>query len=825
MLLVAVLAAIAGARAAPAQAPAHGGMAGSVIDATTERPLANAVVAVWHAGAPAETPLLQLATDVTGAYHLRGLPVGAYRVRVRAIGYRPAELQIHLGEDATYQVSVGLQLRPVRLQPVRVSVPSEGAYGRGALDAADAQLRLAAQSSRRERYASPESHVITAADVRDAVTLAEADVFRALQRLPGVSARDEYSAALWTRGAPWTHTAVTFDGLPLFNGLHAAGLVAAVNPDALGGVVLHTGVQPGAAAGGAAGLLELTSRRGITAGRGRAMAELSVLSGRAAYDVASGDGATALAVAARRSHFDVAPSALRLFGGATSGAIPYGFSDLVVRADRQLGNQWALEASGLVSHDALRGEIPGFVEHTRARWGATLVRVTLARELWHGELRQSVGYSALATHAESRDSSAIGALLPGFELAECGCVHADDAYVAQPTDNGISHAMASLSWTRDEPSFTGSDVGVSVSRVGARYSTAGAWPHGGRPGDVSSWRGDHTVVGAWAEHGLQRGRFALRPALRAELGPSARGSALRLAPRISGRVDVARDVTLSAGVSRTWQYAQTIAPPGAGPNAIATADLFWIVADATVAPMRSDFASLGAEWRVGSVSSAAVSVYGRRTSGVAVPDPAPGSLAGRPLFVIGSNQATGVELSARRMLGRWMPSASYAFATSSVDAGGTRYASPFERRHVVRVGSTADGGGGLRASTHFTYASGAPFTRYHLGTPVCRDGSGCSWGAPPSRGEPSAGRAASVRALDVAVEWTRRARAVRYTLFAQGLNLLQPGREVTYLDSRGWCRGGPSASCDPSRGQWDTVTDNSLAGLPRAFAAGARVVY
>jgi hypothetical protein len=161
-----------------------------------------------------------------------------------------------------------------------------------------------------------DSRVLTEADVREAVTLAEPDLFRTLQRLPGVAARDDYTAALGTRGAPWDQTQVSFDGLPLFNPLHAAGLVSAVNTDALGAVAFHPGVQPTEHAGGAAALVGLRDPGEYARQGSSAIADRLAVT-RRKYEiapVAGGDTRRRLSLGFRTAEIP------RLGGGTTRGS-------------------------------------------------------------------------------------------------------------------------------------------------------------------------------------------------------------------------------------------------------------------------------------------------------------------------------------------------------------------------------------------------------------------------------------------------------------------------------------------------------------------------
>ena len=147
----------------------------------------------------------------------------------------------------------------------------------------------ASRSSASGRKRGSRATSATRHDVVDGVTLGESDLFRALQRLPGVTTRDDYTAELWTRGAPWSHTLVTFDGLPLYNPLHGVGVFSGVNPDVVG-AFFFPGARPAAIGGGAAGVVELASRPPTVDEELRGIAEVSLVSARATLDRGSPRG-------------------------------------------------------------------------------------------------------------------------------------------------------------------------------------------------------------------------------------------------------------------------------------------------------------------------------------------------------------------------------------------------------------------------------------------------------------------------------------------------------------------------------------------------------
>src|SRR5439155_3451307 len=122
-------------------------------------------------------------------------------LHVRRLAYRPPSLEIDLRGDSPFRVSVGLVVVPIALEAVDVAgaSPAPIAILRADADAAG-RARLMAEEDRRGRFLASDTRALTGADLTEAVTLGETDLFRALQRLPGVATRDDFTAELWTRG-------------------------------------------------------------------------------------------------------------------------------------------------------------------------------------------------------------------------------------------------------------------------------------------------------------------------------------------------------------------------------------------------------------------------------------------------------------------------------------------------------------------------------------------------------------------------------------------------------------------------------------------------
>ena len=791
---------------------------GTIIDADTGVPLAYASITLEPApagalpgGASAALRQTRVAlTDTTGRYRFDNVAHGDYRLHVQRTGYRSRSVDVRVRPESDAHVSVGLQVEPVLLEAVSVAAApapnTVDTYARRAREDDDVlianALRTAAERLRQREYLSSDVRVITHADIVEGMSLGETDLFRSLQRLPGVNALDEWSAELLTRGAPWDQTRIYFDGLPLFNSLHAAGLFAAVNADAIGAAFLHPGIQPAALAGAAAGSLDIRSRAGSSTGSVAGLGEISLASARIALDRRSTNASNAWMIAARRSYLDLVTRALEPIAGEEA-AVPYAFYDIAARGDWQLGSTTSLEVSGLLARDNAYGEVADVLESTRAKWGGGIARATIAAPVGSLHTRHTVGYSGYASRVRDvppRDEFSVARARAARNRLHYGVLR------------GELLPLHASSWSG----------GYEIARYTVSYN--GRAPHStDLPELVDSLRyaSDMNIAAAW----LQR-RVTLGEAFVAELGMRAEGGArvqrrgvFALAPRLSVRVQLGSQLTASAAIGRTWQYMQAITPAGVSPVRGFASDFLWLVADDTIPALRADVATAGLERWIGDSWIVAMNGYLRHGTGMTVPDPRAGDLVDRPLFVSAENDAQGVELSLRRLTGRWTGSAAYTYGRSIIRHDTLEFASPYEQRHALDVTLAGRLGRNWLIGLAYMGASGTPFTRRWEGSVLCLE-EDCRLDQPARQEAPSAHRRRAYHSLDTNVEWTRRYTSWRLTAFLQVRNVLNRDNEGRYVNTAEICW----ANCGGPNEQ-SVIEDEFLPALPLLPLLGVRVSF
>ena len=806
MHLLAVLLLAVVVRPVSGQEAAIGSIIGSVVDAVSLRPLTGVDVSVERVvqdAAPTSNGrhLTDTRTNAGGAYVVDGLAMGTYLLRVRSPGYHPTTLVVRLTGAPETRVSVGMRVAPIALEPLWVRARPIDSYARTVEADNKGIVRIAKERRRQREHLGSDVRSVSHAEVREAAPLGESDLLRSLQRLPGVSARDDYTAELWTRGGRADQTRIRFDGLPLWNPLHAAGAFSGVSADALGEAVFHPGVQPPEAEGGSAAVLDLRSRPG--GGQGfRALSELSVLSGRVALDGDLPADRGGWMIAARRTYWDLFSHGAPIFQMEPNRRMPYTFGDVSARADVRLAGERRLEASGIHLWDRLDGDVPGLVEGSTGRWGSNAARLTLVAPFRGGEVRHTAGWSAFAVRTQGREPCAAEAGIPA-------CGTAEAVFRPPLLDNAINHASLSGTWTApaDSVGVRPLSIGYRLTSEEARFATTGEWPYRRDPSRGAERRGRLRYGSVWldsrwspAEH------WAVDAGMRADVGTVVQGGGtVRLAPRLRSRVWLNPEFSVSAGAGRSWSYAQALVPTGPSLDGVALAGLFWQLADATTPAVRSDIITVGSEYWVAPAVLASATAYVRRGAGIAVPDPAPGRKLNREMAVPGSEYAQGIELSVRRLAGRLTGSASYTRESAAQTVvGWNEFAAPTARPQALDVTAQLTLPFGFSIGSAFTGTSGSAFTSYLRPSSCAAAGNHprCNDLAGPFVGSPSAVRTGAYRRADLLLDWDSNWGRWNIGAFLHAFNVTGRNNPAAYREST------PASS-------GAGVTGNQVAGQPR----------
>jgi hypothetical protein len=238
--------------------------------------------------------------------------------------------------------------------------------------------------------ATPLAQTVTTASVRTAPAVAEADLFRAIVLLPGVTQPFDRSGRVHLAAGASDETSIRLDGHPLQDPFHMFGLFGAVNVAALESAEIRMNHVPVESRDHLSGGIEIESRKpGPKAERELTVGILS--SGFTHVGQHERHGVDAL-VSVRITYLDKVLAALKRTSIYRGDRFPYyGFRDAVVRVGKALPTGRAELTLFSTADRVTDGRYYGLRGYEPFQWGETLLgtRLTRQRGSWWLEARGS----------------------------------------------------------------------------------------------------------------------------------------------------------------------------------------------------------------------------------------------------------------------------------------------------------------------------------------------------------------------------------------------------------------------------------------------------
>jgi hypothetical protein len=792
-----------------------------VVDAEAGTPIAEAVLHLRRIGATGAAGQSRRAvTGENGAHHFAELARGRYQLVVDRFGYRRVALELTIERSEPLLVSLLLDPVPLLMSALGLHYRRSTGPSLQAPRHPEGELagRAASVRTRQQRFLSTDARQLSLADLREANSLWEDDVLRALQRLPGIGSRDDYSAEPWTRGAQAGQTSVLFDGIPLLGGFHALGVLSGLNSDALARATFQPGVAETALQGGGAGVIEVESRSADGSSRAL-LAALSPISARLSMNERWSDR-FGLAVSARRSLVDALPS---LAGPIIPRGqpVPYAFGDVTARADIAFSQRQRIEASIFWQNDRVFGDVADVAHGNDGDWGARVARVTAIFEGGGPVLRQTIGLGEFHASLRAAPSGRAGhaPLHPTTESHYQTLVW--ETRLAAPEQSAAPWSVG-LRVTRDHHDYNG--PGLDLARLLSTDELTRRGMGELTPIIVGIQRAHlltsetTTRVGLWGERRQPIGeQVDVMAGLRVESGDRVLNSDIRLAPRLQVRYQPpGSPLSVSAAYGRAYQYLQSTARTDVLRSGLRASEVL-VQADRDSPALRSDVFSLGTEWWAATDVLFGATAWLRTADGILLPEPTPGVIDRPRPSLPATGRASGVEVSARKLEGRLRGFANYTLSRSQHGMGARQFDASEDRRHVANLGVVTDLLPAWRVGATGRAQSGAPYTRITLIDAGCEATNPCNSPPPVLYGTPAGQRARGYMSLDLLSEWTLVRPSWALTVYGQLRNALGSRNAVTYHASC-VCVTGESASSADLRDRFDR-------GLPRLPVVGLRARF
>ena len=802
------------ASGALAQQPAvQGTISGIVIDATSSAPLPYATVVLSAADglgvlSNPSSPALAIArtttTSTTGEYGFSGLPIGAYRLRIQRVGYEPTTIDVRLGDSGSSPVSVGLVVLPVRLRPVEVHARASVA----ALDHRPSPVvldddRVASARARQKAFLATDVRELTLKDVAESATLGGSDVLRSLERLPGVAPLDDWSAKVWIRGNRWDHNRVYFDDVPLFDPLGALGRTSGVSASSIAGAFLHPGVRPVSLGGEGATRVDLRTRPATVAPEWRGSAEVSQFGAGASLERGRTDSSAAVLVTAQKTLGQWLPQT-GFFSQALGGR-SFRDAQATARTDVDLGGGRRLEVSALFADDARLATTSLDTNRTSQNWRNAVGRATFFAPIGTLASSHTIAVSSFAARSDrwiSLVSPSAPALAP--------------VVTAAPVTSRVDYLA--LSGRFATPSTAETLFGYDLTSQRSTLDGTQDYILGGDASHAFDSRTARLAFGsAWAEHRAKLSdEVTVDGGVRIDVGGARGIDAVRPSGNVQMLMTPGVNTRLSVGASRVHQYIQALPVALIGQGE--TLPTSWLTSGGDVPVMSVDNFAIGVEQWISTSMLVAANAYLRHTSGAVSDDPTPGPLVRRPLFVAATESAQGVEISARKLVGRLTGILAYSYNDATTRAQGLSFPAPASRTNVFAA-SLAFHIASFDLGSGYTIGSGAPYTRMVVNPTIDTAGHPRFVG-PTVRQAPDAQRMPTYSSLDLSLDYVRAFGHARLIAFAGAQNVL--GRaNATWYEATGYCKDAQSRLVTGSQCRGNDVFDSPVRLVP---TLGVRLV-
>ncbi len=221
-----------------------------------------------------------MATDINGYYIIQDIVPGNYTIMVSYIGFDMYKQKTRLSDDESKKVNINLVEQVVQLTEIEVT----------------------AEKLQRRNNIQPSKINLSPRMMKAAPALAEPDLFRTIQALPGVLTTSEFSTGLVIRGGNTDQNLIMLDGITVYNPSHLGGVFSNFIVDGVKEAELIKGAYNAEYGGRLSAVLNVISREG-NKNEFKGKVNLSLLSAQTTLEGPFYKGAWVLS--GRRTYFDL----------------------------------------------------------------------------------------------------------------------------------------------------------------------------------------------------------------------------------------------------------------------------------------------------------------------------------------------------------------------------------------------------------------------------------------------------------------------------------------------------------------------------------------
>ena len=221
-----------------------------------------------------------MATDINGYYIIQDIVPGNYTIMVSYIGFDIYKQKTRLNDDESRKININLVEQVVQLTEIEVT----------------------AEKLHRRNNIQPSKINLSPRMMKAAPALAEPDLFRTIQALPGVLTTSEFSTGLVIRGGNTDQNLIMLDGITVYNPSHLGGVFSNFIVDGVKEAELIKGAYNAEYGGRLSAVLNVISREG-NKNEFKGKVNLSLLSAQTTLEGPFYKGAWVLS--GRRTYFDL----------------------------------------------------------------------------------------------------------------------------------------------------------------------------------------------------------------------------------------------------------------------------------------------------------------------------------------------------------------------------------------------------------------------------------------------------------------------------------------------------------------------------------------
>jgi hypothetical protein len=585
-------------------------------------------------------------TGINGYYVIFGVPAGNYRILVSMVGYSRAEGEVTVRVAQTTTFNASLEPDVIQMQTI-VSQAERAKF--------EKEVVISSQS-------------LNTRELRMMPALAEADLFRSLQMLPGVMAQNDFFSQLYVRGSSPDQNLVLLDGVTVYNPYHLGGIFSTFNVDAVKEAELLLGGFPAQYGGRLASVLNVINKDGNSKEM-EGVAEVSLLSSKLSLEGPSPRGSWMFS--ARRTYFDkIVPMFNKEF--------PYYFYDFHGKINITLAPNNRLILSGLYGKDIFdfeedESDEDDDQEKVYWTWGNKTVGLTwqyiIGTRLLSNVL---LSWTSFSTDVDVEEDEHV---VISNEIHDATLQGDWTCYVSD--DHQIQFGTLFRTYTFFYLAMVDKNVGLDNTT---------------KPSGVDAYLQDK-----WTITPL----LSIQPGIR--LSYFSHGKHWRAAPRLGFRYRLNENVALNGSWGMYYQYLKTFNDE----------DMYipmemWF-ADEDKKPGRANHYIVGLEqWFSPSLSLTIEGYYKDMRDILAVNREFTDD---DDFFFVGRGEAYGLEVLARKTTGRGMGWLGYSYAHTKKEMNDQAYATKYDRRHSLNAVLQYRLNDRWGLNVRWTLGSGLPYSR------------------------------------------------------------------------------------------------------------------